>query len=75
MGRQKTLWIDEDCWRKLEQMEGDSISGKVRLAIMSHELDREAQVAALKKQIERLQHREIGLMAELKRKTVRRTME
>jgi len=51
MGRQKTLWIDEDCWRKLEQMEGDSISGKVRTAIMSHELDREAQVAALKRQI------------------------
>ncbi len=51
MGRQKTLWIDEDCWRKLEQMEGDSISGKVRTAIMSHELDREAQVSALKRQI------------------------
>ena len=51
MGRQKTLWIDEDCWRKLEQMEGDSISGKVRTAIMSHELDREAQVQALKRQI------------------------
>ena len=51
MGRQKTLWIDEECWRKLEQMEGDSISGKVRTAIMSHELDREAQVSALKKQI------------------------
>jgi len=32
-------------------MEGDSISGKVRTAIMSHELDREAQVAALKRQI------------------------
>ena len=36
-------------------MEGDSISGKVRTAIMSHELDREAQVQALKRQIANLQ--------------------
>jgi len=71
MGRQKTLWIDEDCWRKLEQMEGDSISGKVRIAIMSHELDREAQVSALKKQIDVL----IAVNNDLRKKQTRRTME
>jgi ribosomal protein S15P/S13E len=72
MGRQKTLWIDEDCWRKLEQMEGDSISGKVRTAIMTHELDREAQVQALKKQIDLLNE-----MIDTMRKDnhVRRTMQ
>lgn len=71
MGRQKTLWIDEDCWRKIEQMEGESISGKVRTAIMSHELDREAQVQALKKQIDLLNE-----MIDTMRKDthVRRTM-
>lgn len=72
MGRQKTLWIDEDCWRKLEQMEGDSISGKVRTSIMSHELDREAQVQALKRQIATLEQ-----IIESMNKTgvVRRTMQ
>jgi hypothetical protein len=55
MGRQKTLWINEECWEKLMQMEGDSISAKVRTAIMSHELDRESQVNALKRQIKVLE--------------------
>lgn len=72
MGRQKTLWIDEDCWRKLEQMEGDSISGKVRTAIMTHELDREAQVQALKRQITHLAQKITELMDQ---KRQRRTME
>lgn len=72
MGRQKTLWIDEDCWRKLEQMEGDSISGKVRTAIMTHELDREAQVQALKKQIDLLN----GMIDTMRNNAnVRRTMQ
>jgi hypothetical protein len=71
MGRQKTLWIDEDCWAKLEQMEGNSISGKVRNAIMAHELDREAQVAALKRQIAALD----GIIEQLKKNKQRRTMQ
>jgi len=70
MGRQKTLWIDEDCWAKLEQMEGDSISGKVRTAIMSHEMDREAQVQALKRQIANLE----ATLERLVTPKVRRTM-
>jgi hypothetical protein len=68
MGRQKTLWIDEDCWRKLEQMEGDSISGKVRTAIMHHKMDQTAQIAALKTQIKILE-------ASLQARKGRRTME
>jgi ubiquinone biosynthesis protein UbiJ len=72
MGRQKTLWIDEDCWAKLEQMEGESISGKVRTAIMSHEIDREAQVQALKRQIAHLE----AYISDLeKRPKQRRTMQ
>lgn len=53
-------------------MEGDSISGKVRTAIMTHELDREAQVLALKKQIDLLNE-----MIDTMRKDnhVRRTMQ
>lgn len=47
------------------QMEGDSISAKVRTAIMSHQLDREAQVNALKRQIKVLEQA----------KFTRRTME
>ena len=72
MGRQKTLWIDEDCWAKLEQMDGESISGKVRTAIMSHEMDREAQVQALKRQIAHLE----AYISDLeKRPKQRRTMQ
>jgi len=66
------LWIDEDCWAKLEQMEGESISGKVRTAIMSHEIDREAQVQALKRQIAHLE----AYISDLeKRPKQRRTMQ
>ena len=55
MGRQKTLWIDEECWAKLEQMEGDSVSSKVRRAIKMVDVADDAKVMALRKQIERLE--------------------
>lgn len=55
MGRQKTLWIDEECWAKLEQMEGDSISSKVRRAIKMVDVADDAKEMALRKQIERLE--------------------
>jgi hypothetical protein len=61
MGRQKTLYIDEACWEKLEEMEGDSISHKVRKCIMQYDLDfelaivvQQRRIAALKTQIESL---------------------
>ena len=55
MGRQKTLWIDEECWAKLEQMEGDSVSSKVRRAIKMIDVADDAKEMALRKQIERLE--------------------
>lgn len=64
MGRQKTLWIDEACWEKLEEMGDDSTSAKVRRAIMQHDVHHEAvvdnltrMVAALRKQIKTLAKR------------------
>lgn len=55
MGRQKTLWIDEETWAKLEQMEGDSVSGKVRRAIKMVDQTDDAVQMALRKQIEKLE--------------------
>ena len=61
MGRQKTLWIDEACWEKLQEMGDDSTSSKVRRAIMQHDTDFEGlahaqnqRILALRKQIEAL---------------------
>lgn len=54
MGRQKTLWIDEETWAKLEAMEGDSVSGKVRRAIKMVDTTDDAVQMALRKQIENL---------------------
>ena len=54
MGRQKTLWIDEETWAKLEAMEGDSVSGKVRRAIKMVDQTDDAVQMALRKQIENL---------------------
>jgi hypothetical protein len=72
MGRQKTLWIDEDCWAKLEMMEGDSISAKVRRCIEEHDVADGARVDALKRQIAALNE-----MIDTMRKNnhVRRTMQ
>lgn len=61
MGRQKTLYIDEACWEKLEQMGDDPLSHKVRRCIMQHDVDLEDlvqrgvnHIMALKTQIESL---------------------
>ena len=55
MGRQKTLWIDEETWAKLEAMEGDSVSGKVRRAIKMVNTTDDAVQMALRKQIDKLE--------------------
>lgn len=55
MGRQKTLWIDEETWAKLEAMEGDSVSGKVRRAIKMVDTTDDAVQMALRKQIDKLE--------------------
>ena len=71
MGRQKTLWIDEDSWTKLEMMEGDSISAKVRRCITEYDVADGARVDALKRQLAALK-----LQVEALRKNQRRrTME
>ena len=49
------MWIDEECWAKLEQMEGDSVSSKVRRAIKRIDVANDAKEMALRKQIERLE--------------------
>lgn len=54
MGRQKTLWIDEESWKKLEEMGDDAISKKVRRCIMSHDLHSEAMIEALYRQVKAL---------------------
>lgn len=51
MGRQKTLWIDEECWAKLEQMEGDSVSDKVRRCIKQADTATDALEQALRRRI------------------------
>lgn len=54
MGRQKTLYIDEACWQKLEQMGDDPLSHKVRRCIMLHDTAVEARIDALRTQIDHL---------------------
>lgn len=71
MGRQKTLWIDEECWKKLESMEGDSISAKVRKCIEMHDVADGARVDALRAQIALLN----AECKKLNAKRSRRTME
>lgn len=51
MGRQKTLWIDEECWKKLEDMEGSSVSDKVRQCIKAHDVATGALEEALRRRI------------------------
>jgi hypothetical protein len=71
MGRQKTLWIDEDCWKKLEMMEGDSVSQKVRMCIKSHDVATGALEVALRRQIANLE----ATLERLVTPKQRRTME
>ena len=55
MGRQKTLWIDEASWAKLEQMEGDSVSDKVRRCIKQADTATDALEQALRRRISYLE--------------------
>ena len=54
MGRQKTLYIDDKCWEKLEAMGNDPLSHKVRRCIMLHDTAVEARIDALRTQIDHL---------------------
>ena len=55
MGRQKTLWITEECWEKLEQMEGTSTSDKVRRSVMAVDAANDALELALRRRIKYLE--------------------
>ncbi len=55
MGRQKTLWITEECWEKLEQMEGASTSDKVRRSVMAVDAANDALELALRRRIKYLE--------------------
>ena len=55
MGRQKTLWINEECWEKLEQMEGTSTSDKVRRSVMAVDTANDALELALRRRIKYLE--------------------
>ena len=51
------MWIDEECWKKLEAMEGDSVSAKVRRCIVAADVGDDARVEALKRQITVLENK------------------
>ena len=57
MGRQKTLWIDEECWAKLEQMEGESVSDKVRRCIKQSDTANDSLEQALRRRIKYLEEK------------------
>jgi len=53
MGRQHTTWISDETWTKLENIEGDSVSEKIRNAIDQADPDREMVFKAKLRQLGR----------------------
>jgi hypothetical protein len=53
MGRQHTTWISDETWRKLDNIDGDSISEKIRNAIEQADPDREMAFNAKMRQLGR----------------------
>lgn len=51
MGRQKTIWINEDRNAKLESMNGDSMSEKIGMCIDAYNVDNEMLTVALRAQL------------------------
>lgn len=54
MGRQHTTWISDETWRKLENINGDSVSEKIRNAIDQADPDREMLLNAEMRRLSRL---------------------
>jgi hypothetical protein len=54
MGRQHTTWISDENWQKLQNIGGDSISGKIGNAISMVDPDREMLLNSEKRRLERL---------------------
>jgi hypothetical protein len=53
MGRQHTTWISDETWRKLDNIEGESVSEKIRNAIDQADPDREMALNAKLRQLDR----------------------
>ena len=53
MGRQHTTWISEENWKKLQSIEGFSVSGRIGNAISMVDPDREMVMKAKMRQLER----------------------
>ena len=51
MGRQKTIWINEDRNAKLESIVGESMSEKIGMCIDAYQVDNELLTVALRAQI------------------------
>ena len=54
MGRQHTTWISDETWKKLENIEGDSVSEKIRNAINKVDPDREMMINSEMRRLSRL---------------------
>lgn len=70
MGRQKTLWIDEACWEKLEEMGDEAVSAKIRRAVMLHDVNMEEACNALNEHILALRKQREALKKALKETVV-----
>lgn len=54
MGRQHTTWISEETWKKLDNIDGDSVSDKIRNAIDKVDPDREMMINSEMRRLSRL---------------------
>lgn len=53
MGRQHTTWISDESWDKLQNIDGDSVSERIRNAIEQADPDREMVFKAKLRQLGR----------------------
>lgn len=53
MGRQHTTWISDENWKKLDNIEGNSVSAKIGRAIEQADPDREMAFNAKMRQLDR----------------------
>lgn len=54
MGRQHTTWLSDDTWKKLDNIEGGSVSEKIRNAIEKVDPDREMMINSEMRRLSRL---------------------
>ena len=66
MGRQKTIWINEDRNAKIEAIQGASQSEKIGMCIDAYEVDEQLLVVALRAQIKYFKLFMKGVVKDLK---------